>query len=304
MYQGKEYQEDLDLNLYDFHARQYDPSIGRTTTLDPMSHMFYSISPYGWAGNNPMRYLDPTGMVIEDGSRKEWDKQRGYVESRRDRLQSKADKLSAKAEAKGWSSEKLSRKMGNVNERVASLNSSLGTMTELENSAQVYSLKSVTGVGGVTYDTKTGNVVIAFGGTANFVHETTHAGQFESGHMAFDGKTGQTFGQDIMDEVAGYKAQFAYDPSSVTGYTASSVAKSFSDITPAWVQSLVGETGKLYAPGGSANTGQVPVDINSGKAQLLRAYPNAAGYLGTKPANFRLRDEPGIIMAPFEYNGY
>lgn len=178
-------------------------------------------------------------------------------------------------------------------------------MNDLENSAQVYSLKSgVQGEGGVTYDTETGNVVIAFGGTSNFVHETTHAGQFESGHMAFSAD-GSTLGQDVMDEVAAYKAQYAYDPRSVSGLSSSSVAKSFGDITATWVQNLQASDGsKIYAPGGSANTGRVPVDINSGKAQMLRAYPGAADYLRGKPAGYRLRDEPGIITAPFEYNGY
>src|SRR5690606_12929451 len=305
LYQGKELQDELDLNLYDFHARKYDAAIGRTTTMDPMADMFYSMSSYSWAANNPMRFMDPTGMVIEDGSRKEWDKQRGRVERRAEKLQGKIDKLNAKAEAKGWSSEKLANKIGNASERVASLNNSLSTMTDLENSAQVYSLKSgVQGEGGVTYDTKSGNVVIAFGNTANFVHETTHAGQYESGHMAFSAD-GSTLGQDVYDEVNAYKAQFAYDPSSVSGLTSSSVAKSFGDITATWVQNIQASDGsKIYAPGGAANTGQVPVDINSGKAQLIKAYPKAAGALRGLPANYRLRDTPGIRMGPFEYNGY
>jgi len=33
LYWGKEWQTDLALNLYDFHARQYDPTTGRFSTI-------------------------------------------------------------------------------------------------------------------------------------------------------------------------------------------------------------------------------------------------------------------------------
>src|SRR5690606_17362802 len=65
-YNGKEFQDELNLNLYDFHFRQYMQDLGRTTTLDPMAEMFYSISPYSFLNNNPLRYIDPTGMIGED----------------------------------------------------------------------------------------------------------------------------------------------------------------------------------------------------------------------------------------------
>ncbi len=56
-YQGKEY--DKDLQWYDFHARQYDPYLGRFLAADPM--MQFS-SPYNGMGNNPINLIDPTGM--------------------------------------------------------------------------------------------------------------------------------------------------------------------------------------------------------------------------------------------------
>lgn len=36
------------LDLYDFHARQYDPVLGRFTTPDPLSEKYYHISPYAY----------------------------------------------------------------------------------------------------------------------------------------------------------------------------------------------------------------------------------------------------------------
>nr|WP_280671177.1 RHS repeat-associated core domain-containing protein [Dysgonomonas sp. PH5-37] len=67
----KEYDTMHGLNLYDFHARQYDPILGRFTSVDPHADSYYSISPYAYCGNNPLRFIDPTGMDIyfvnEDG---------------------------------------------------------------------------------------------------------------------------------------------------------------------------------------------------------------------------------------------
>ena len=52
------------LDLYDFHARQYDPALGRFTTPDPLSEKYYHLSPYAYCVSNPLRYIDPTGMEI------------------------------------------------------------------------------------------------------------------------------------------------------------------------------------------------------------------------------------------------
>lgn len=280
----------------------YDPTVARTFQQDPMAAKYFSFSPYSWAANNPIIFIDPTGMVIEEGSQKEWDRQKGNVKKRRDKLEARSAKLSAKAEAKGWSGEKLAKKRGNINKRVSSLNSSLSTMAELENSAKVFSLNSgITGNGGVTYDATTGNVVIAYGTTANFVHESTHAGQFLAGHLAFV-ENGNSVGQDLWDEAAAYKAQFAYDPSSISRVKSSSVAKSFRDITPAWVKNIESDGQKIYAPGGSANTGQAPIDINSTRGDYMKAYPGKAIQFMLVPRNAKLSEF--TITAPFEYESY
>jgi hypothetical protein len=46
LYQSKEWQTDLGLDLYDFEWRQYDPFTVRTTTMDPMAEGFYEFSQY------------------------------------------------------------------------------------------------------------------------------------------------------------------------------------------------------------------------------------------------------------------
>ena len=59
-YQGKELQADLGLNLMDFHARQYDPLLGRFMSYDPASQF---ASGYTGMGNNPVATIDPDGRV-------------------------------------------------------------------------------------------------------------------------------------------------------------------------------------------------------------------------------------------------
>lgn len=57
---GREYQRDVDfdLKLIDFGARQYDPFVGRWSTLD---HVQGECSPYSYSFNNPIFYKDPDG---------------------------------------------------------------------------------------------------------------------------------------------------------------------------------------------------------------------------------------------------
>ncbi len=63
-YSGKEFDRMNGLDLYDFHARQYDPVLGRFTTPDPLSEKYYHLSPYAYCASNPLRYIDPTGKVL------------------------------------------------------------------------------------------------------------------------------------------------------------------------------------------------------------------------------------------------
>ena len=66
LYTGKESQNALfGINWYDSGAR-FQTTDGIFTGIDPLAEKYYHISPYAYCAGNPVNYVDPTGLNMDD----------------------------------------------------------------------------------------------------------------------------------------------------------------------------------------------------------------------------------------------
>ena len=282
-YSGKEFDTFGGTDLYDFHARYHAPSTGRFMTIDPMAEKYPGISPYMYCAGNPVLFVDPSGMKIDEASKGDWDKLKEEI---KDKMSELVNEVSGVLNSGG--------DVGDMSLRIQSLNGTLKGMNGIEESSQTYSLNKIEKgrSGYLSRDTNTDIITINYESTSNFVHEVTHAQQFENGDIAFfyDG----TILQDIYDETNAYKAQYSFDPKSVTGLN--SIEKgitNYTSINAKWVQGLLHPTkGTIYAPNSINKTAVESININSTIQDLRRAYPSNS-LLRTIPDGF-VRNIPNL----------
>jgi RHS repeat-associated protein len=80
MYNGKELQDELGLNMYDYGARNYDPALGRWMNIDNKAEKYYSFSPYNYVFNSPLIFVDPDGNEVDFADK---DSKKAYKELKR-----------------------------------------------------------------------------------------------------------------------------------------------------------------------------------------------------------------------------
>jgi RHS repeat-associated protein len=90
LYNGKEYLEDGRLQMYDYGARMYDPQLGRFHTLDPMAVFTPGISPYTYADDNPVNYIDYYGLGKEEREKRRRERHLIHENNKRERERNRA----------------------------------------------------------------------------------------------------------------------------------------------------------------------------------------------------------------------
>lgn len=63
-YNGKELNEELGLNWYDYGARNYQADLGRWMNIDPLAEKYVDFSTYHYSGNSPILFRDVDGRYF------------------------------------------------------------------------------------------------------------------------------------------------------------------------------------------------------------------------------------------------
>ena len=66
LYNGKELHHEMGLNWYEYEFRTYDPVIAKFTGVDPIAEDFAFVTPYNYAENSPVRFIDLWGLQKAD----------------------------------------------------------------------------------------------------------------------------------------------------------------------------------------------------------------------------------------------
>ena len=270
-FQGQELEEELGKNTLAYQWRDYDPAIARFNKIDRFAEKYYSSTPYHFADNNPIFFREIAGDSIAAGSQADFNRNRTNVTNEQSRLTRRRDRLVNRGASQS--------RVDALNERIDGLGETINNLNDLESSAVTYKLTQLdpntNSEGSTTYDTSDNTVSINYirGSTSNFVHEATHAHQFDTGNIAFPAAGGDPVGVDLFDEVAAYKAQYAYDPSSVSRLTSSSQINNMGNINATWVRNIQNTVTNTF-PYQAQHVGIRPVNVNTTVRAMRIAYPS------------------------------
>lgn len=103
-YNGKEYQDELGLNMYDYGARNYDRALGRRMNIDPLAEKYNNFSPYVYVYNSPLKFIDPDGKegIVVSGSPGNHGNEKHFLINGLDRAKAAKGKTQSEDEKVTW----------------------------------------------------------------------------------------------------------------------------------------------------------------------------------------------------------
>ncbi len=217
LYNGKELQDDLGLDWYDYGWRMYDPTLGRWHCVDNLAEKYLSFSPYAYCNNNPIRLIDIDGNEFTEAAWK-WvnnliDNINKRQENNNNKIANKQSQLDAGGLKEG-KAKRLNRQINRLGKTNAGLEQTRGEIATLAASDQVYNVvesnvfsDSEYNRGAAIFNQSTSAVDIVMPTSAGlnlFSHELKHSHQFETGTLSLSVHDGSF-------DVLGVNSYLAYD---------------------------------------------------------------------------------------------
>lgn len=220
-YNGKELDKTHGLNQYDYAARHMDPATIRFTSVDPLAEKYYSVSPYAYVGNNPIRRTDPSGMIWDDPN--EAYRLKKSIDKRIEALNKNIvkDQLALAKEGNSYKKNKsLENNISKAKKDINNLNTSKGDIDKLgADQNNTYAVSNTAGGKHFVRKGDNGKVYIEASSDGILIHEISHVRQsLDSGGLEFSGNgflknSGSNLKGKSDVEVESYQLEYSFDKS-------------------------------------------------------------------------------------------
>ena len=231
-------EKDAESGLSYYGARYYNSKVSVWMSVDPLTSQ--TLEQYQYTGNNPIAFIDPDGKEWEDESDEEtaqktvdiaYDRM-GVLSNKINKNLVKANKIKSSNMSPSKKEAKLARLESQNAENMAKIDALLecvAAIDDMANSSKIFNFrKSFGSVILLTWSEKKNDsgekftvITVNYGSTANRLHEVIHGGQAANDLIRPDKSSGSEYWlysttfTPAMAEVNAYKAQYAYDSSTM-----------------------------------------------------------------------------------------